>query len=104
MSRSLKKELFVNGKLKKKIEERNQKITELLKQGKQEEVDKIRNTPIKVSCRSSTIYPGMIGYTLLIHNGKIFFKRQITQDMVGKKLGQFSPTRQSGQHGKAGTH
>ncbi|CAG8699397.1 11788_t:CDS:2, partial [Scutellospora calospora] len=34
-------------------------------------------------------------HTLLIHNGKIFFKRQITQDMVGKKLGEFSPTRQS---------
>ena len=46
----------------------------------------------------------MIGHTLLIHNGKIFFKRQITQDMVGHKIGEFSPTRHSGQHGKAGTH
>jgi len=46
----------------------------------------------------------MIGHTLLIHNGKKFLNRQITQDMVGHKIGVFSPTRQSGQHGKAGTH
>jgi len=46
----------------------------------------------------------MIGHTLLIHNGKKFLNRQITQDMVGHKIGVFAPTRQSGQHGKAGTH
>lgn len=47
----------------------------------------------------------MIGHTLLIHNGsKKFVSRQVTQDMVGHKIGEFAPTRKSGQHGKAGTH
>jgi len=46
----------------------------------------------------------MIGHTLLIHNGKKFVSRQVTQDMVGFKLGEFAPTRQIGQHGKAGKH
>jgi small subunit ribosomal protein S19 len=50
------------------------------------------------------ISPEMIGQILLIHNGKIFFKREVTQEMVGRKIGEFSPTRQSGQHGKAGKH
>jgi len=46
----------------------------------------------------------MIGHTLLIHNGKKFLNPQITQEMVGQKIGVFAPTRQSGQHGKAGKH
>jgi small subunit ribosomal protein S19 len=46
----------------------------------------------------------MIGHTLLIHNGKKFVSRQVTQDMVGFKIGEFVPTRQVGQHGKAGKH
>jgi hypothetical protein len=48
MSRSLKKPVFVNEKLQKKIDKLNKKIAELIKQGKQEGVNKIRNTPIKV--------------------------------------------------------
>ncbi|RHZ35380.1 ribosomal protein S19 family protein [endosymbiont GvMRE of Glomus versiforme] len=105
MSRSLKKELFINPKLKKKIDEYNKKIAELLKQGdEQKEIDKIYSNPIKVWSRSSTIYPEMIGFTIEIHKGKGFTKRQITQNMVGHKLGVFSPTRKTGKKGKAGTH
>jgi small subunit ribosomal protein S19 len=104
MSRSLKKPLFINPKLQKKIDKLVGKINELEKQGKQEEANKIRNIPIKLHCRSSTIFPEMIGFMVEIYNGKKFFKRQITPGMVNKKLGEFAPTRQSGEHGKAGKH
>jgi len=46
----------------------------------------------------------MIGHVLLIHNGKKFANRTVTQDMVGYKIGTFAPTRKLGKHGKAGTH
>jgi len=104
MSRSLKKEPFVDEKLREKIEERLKKIVELKKQGgKEKEIDKILFTPIKVWCRDSTIFPEMIGFTIMIHNGKGFTKRLITQEMATKKLGEFSLTRKKGIHGKAGT-
>jgi small subunit ribosomal protein S19 len=104
MSRSLKKSLYVDEKLRKKIKKRLEEIAELEKQkGKEEEIAKILFTPIKVWCRDSTIFPEMISFTIQIHNGKKFVKRSITEDMVGRKLGVFAPTRQSGQHGKAGT-
>ncbi|CAG8539819.1 13558_t:CDS:2 [Ambispora gerdemannii] len=83
MSRSLKKPLFINEKLLKKIEKVNQEG------GKK---------AFKTWARSSVISPEMIGHTLLIHNGKKFLSRQITQDMVGHKLGEFAPTRQIGTH------
>ncbi|MDR1670111.1 MAG: 30S ribosomal protein S19 [Spiroplasmataceae bacterium] len=89
MSRSLKKPLNVNEKLLKKVVKAN-------------EERKIK--AFKTWARNSVISPEMIGHTLLIHNGKIFFKREVTQRMVGHKMGEFSPTRQSGQHGKAGKH
>jgi small subunit ribosomal protein S19 len=89
MSRSLKKPLYINEKLLKKIEKAN-------KEGKK--------GAFKTWARDSVISPQMIGHTLLIHNGKKFLSRQITQEMVGHKIGVFAPTRQSGQHGKAGTH
>ena len=85
MSRSLKKPLYVDEKLLKKVQ----------KAGK-------RFTAFKTWARDSVITPEMIGHTLLIHNGKKFFSRQVTQDMVGYKIGVFSPTRQIGEHGKAG--
>jgi small subunit ribosomal protein S19 len=44
----------------------------------------------------------MIGHKLLIHNGKKFVSREVTQEMIGYKMGVFSPTRQLGSHGKAG--
>jgi len=89
MSRSLKKPLFVNEKLLKKVEKANRES---------------KKTAIKTWARSSVISPEMIGHTLLIHNGKKFVSRQVTQDMVGFKIGEFAPTRHSGQHGKAGRH
>jgi len=89
MSRSLKKPLFVDEKLLEKVKKANQ-------EGKKK--------AFKTWARGSVISPEMIGHTLLIHNGKKFLSRQITQDMVGYKIGVFAPTRQSGQHGKAGTH
>jgi small subunit ribosomal protein S19 len=105
MSRSLKKELFVDEKLREKIAERREKIAALEKQeGKAEEIAKILFTPITVWCRNSTISPEMIGFTIKIHNGKMFFKREITQSMVGHKIGEFAPTRKLGEHGKAGKH
>ena len=89
MSRSLKKPLNINEKLLQRVKKVNQ-------EGKMK--------AFRTWARGSVITPEMIGHTLLIHNGKIFFRRQITQDMVGYKIGVFAPTRQSGQHGKAGTH
>jgi small subunit ribosomal protein S19 len=89
MSRSHKKPLHVNAKLLKKVEEARKE-------------EKIK--AFKTWARNSVISPEMIGQILLIHNGKIFFKREVTQEMVGRKIGEFSPTRQSGQHGKAGKH
>jgi small subunit ribosomal protein S19 len=51
-------------------------------------------SPIKTWARASTIPPDFIGHTFLVHNGKQHVKVQITEDMVGHKLGEFSPTRQ----------
>jgi small subunit ribosomal protein S19 len=49
--------------------------------------------PIKTWSRDSTIIPEFVGVTFLIHNGRIFHKLYVTEDMVGHKLGEFSPTR-----------
>jgi len=49
--------------------------------------------PIKTWARSCTIIPEFVGYTFLVHNGKIFNKVFVTEDMVGHKLGEFSLTR-----------
>jgi ribosomal protein S19 len=46
----------------------------------------------------------MVGFTIEIYNGKKFFSRLIIHQMVNFKLGVFSPTRQPGEHGKAGKH
>jgi len=51
------------------------------------------NKTIKTWSRRSTIYPEMVGYTLAVHNGKKFIPVFITEEMVGHKLGEFSPTR-----------
>ncbi|MBN1763818.1 MAG: 30S ribosomal protein S19 [Sedimentisphaerales bacterium] len=78
MGRSLRKGPFVDEKLFKKVT-------------KQEEVG--NRDPIKTWARRCTIVPEFVGYTFLVHNGKIFNKVYITEDMVGHKLGEFSPTR-----------
>ncbi len=49
--------------------------------------------PIRTWSRRSTILPNMIGLTILVHNGKRHIPVYITEDMVGHKLGEFSPTR-----------
>jgi small subunit ribosomal protein S19 len=49
--------------------------------------------PIKTWSRRSTIFPEMIGLTFLVHNGKNFIPVYVSEQMVGHKLGEFSPTR-----------
>jgi small subunit ribosomal protein S19 len=78
MSRSLKKGPFVAGHLLKKIEKLN--------------LQKEKKVVITWS-RSSTIVPIMIGHTIAVHNGKEHIPIFITDQMVGHKLGEFSPTR-----------
>lgn len=83
MSRSLKKGPWVDPKLLKKIS--------ALKQG-----DK---TIIKTWSRDSMIYPEMVSFTIAVHNGKDHIPVFITEDMVGHRLGEFSPTRKFRKHG-----
>lgn len=56
-------------------------------------------TPIKTWSRSCTITPEMVGFVFLVHNGKDFISVNCTEDMVGHKLGEFSPTRKFIRHG-----
>ena len=83
MARSVWKGPFVDESLIKKIE----KI-------KKQPVKK----PIKTWSRKSTIIPEFVGYSFLIHNGKKFIPIKISEEMVGHKLGEFSPTRQFSGH------
>lgn len=83
MSRSSKKGPYVYPKLLKKIAN--------LKPG-----DK---TAIKTWARSSEIAPEMVGFTFDVHNGKDFISVKITEEMVGHRLGEFSPTRKFVKHG-----
>ena len=83
MSRSLKKGPYVNEKLLKKLSK--------LKAG-----DK---TVIKTWSRSSTITPEMTGFTFGVYNGKEHLKVYVTEDMIGHKLGEFSPTTKFHRHG-----
>lgn len=78
MSRSLKKGLFIEPSLLKKVENMRKQ-------------DKKR--PIKTWSRRSAIFPEMVGLTFEVHNGKNFIPVLITEDMIGHKLGEFSPTR-----------
>jgi small subunit ribosomal protein S19 len=83
MSRSIKKGVYVDEKLLKKV-------------GKLRVGDK---TVIKTWARASTITPEMLGFTFGVHNGKIHVPVFITEDMVGHKLGEFSHTRKFVRHG-----
>jgi len=56
-------------------------------------------TVIKTWSRNSTITPEMIGYTFGVHNGRAFPEIKIMEDMVGHRLGEFSPTRKFFRHG-----
>jgi small subunit ribosomal protein S19 len=78
MSRSLKKGPYVDEKVLAKVEKQ-------LRSGSRE--------PIKTWARDCTIVPDFIGQTFLVHNGRQFIKLYVTEDMIGHKLGEFSPTR-----------
>ena len=54
---------------------------------------------IKTWSRSSTIYPEMVGFRFGVHNGKDHVEVLVSEDMVGHKLGEFSPTRKFVRHG-----
>ena len=56
-------------------------------------------TIIKTWSRRSTITPEMVGYLFGVHNGKDFISVSVTEEMVGHKLGEFSPTRKFTRHG-----
>ena len=53
-----------------------------------------RNEVIRTWSRRSTILPEFVGHTIAVHNGKKFIPVYVTENMVGHKLGEFSPTRQ----------
>ena len=60
--------------------------------------DQSKRTPIKTWSRNSTIIPEFVGHSFLIHNGKNFIPITISEEMVGHKLGEFSPTRKFSGH------
>ncbi|MDC7125621.1 MAG: 30S ribosomal protein S19 [Spirochaetales bacterium] len=78
MARSIKKGPFIERKLYKKI-------VEMAKEGDKK--------MIKTYSRSSTIIPEMVGFTVSVYNGKTWVPVYITENLVGHKLGEFSPTR-----------
>ncbi len=78
MSRSIKKGPYISEKLLKKIE--------LLNQRNEKKV-------IMTWSRASTIFPDLVGHTIGVHDGRKFVPVYVTEDMVGHKLGEFSPTR-----------
>lgn len=82
MSRSAKKGPYVDPKLLKKVANR-----------------KPEDGPIKTWSRDSEISPEMVGYMFAVHNGKLFIEVRIREDMVGHRLGEFSPTRKFVKHG-----
>jgi small subunit ribosomal protein S19 len=83
MSRSLRKGPFVDDHLMKKVEAMNAANDRKV---------------IKTWSRRSTVVPEMVGHTLAVYNGKKFIPVYITENMVGHKLGEFSPTRQFKSH------
>ena len=89
MTRSSWKLLNVDQKLEKKCEKANQ-------------TGKV--ITLHVWKRGTVISDKMVGHIFLIHNGKKFISLQPTSEHIGYRFGVFSPTRQVGVHGKAGTH
>jgi len=78
MSRSIKKGPFIDFKLEKRIIEMN---------------DGQKKSVLKTWSRRSVISPDFVGHTIAVHNGNKFIPVYITENMVGHKLGEFSPTR-----------
>jgi len=83
MSRSLKKGPFIDPKLAKKVAG----------------LSNDDRTIIKTWARASTIAPDFVGKTFAVHNGKVHVPVFVTENMVGHKLGEFSPTRKFRSHG-----
>lgn len=79
MGRSLKKGPYVDAKLLRKV------LTQKASGA---------HAPIKTWARRCTIVPEFVNHSFEVHNGKVFHKVFVTEDMVGHKLGEFSPTRQ----------
>ena len=84
MPRSVKKGPFVDAKLLRRIETMNQEQEKKM---------------LKTWARRSTIVPEMIGHTIAVHNGRKFIPVYVTENMVGHKLGDFSPSRIFKGHG-----
>ena len=78
MSRSVKKEPFVEAKLFARISEMNEKGEKRV---------------LKTWSRASTIFPQFVGHTIAVHDGRKHVPVYVTEDMVGHKLGEFAPTR-----------
>lgn len=78
MSRSIKKGPYINEKLLNKIESLNQRNEKKV---------------VMTWSRASTIFPQLVGHTIGVHDGRKFVPVYVTEDMVGHKLGEFSPTR-----------
>jgi small subunit ribosomal protein S19 len=84
MSRSLKKGPFVDERLFRRVQQAR---------------DRNEHAMIRTWSRRCTIVPEFVGMTFEVHNGKMFHKVFVTEDMVGHKLGEFSPTRTFRGHG-----
>ncbi len=84
MSRSLKKGPFIDFKLEKRVLDMN---------------DSGKKSVIKTWSRRSVISPDFVGHTIAVHNGNKFIPVYVTENMVGHKLGEFSPTRIFRGHG-----
>jgi small subunit ribosomal protein S19 len=78
MGRSVKKGPYIDGKLLTKVSRQTNEGT---------------RDPIKTWARRCTIVPEFVSFTFMVHNGKVFNKVFVTEDMVGHKLGEFSLTR-----------
>lgn len=87
MSRSLKKGPYIDPNVYGKVEKLN---------------DRGAKEPITTWARACTIIPEFVGHTFMVHNGKVHVKVFVTEDMVGHKLGEFSPTRSFRGHGGKG--
>ena len=85
MARSLKKGPYIDEKLMAKVMKQ--------KQGSD-------RTPIKTWARASQIPPEFVGHTLAVHNGRVFINVLISEGMVGRRLGEFAPTRTFRGHGR----
>lgn len=83
MSRSLKKGPYVDEKLLKKIEGKKPQQTDV----------------IRTWARRSSVAPEMVGFKFGVHNGKTHIEVLVTEDMVGHRLGEFSPTKKFVRHG-----